>query len=96
MFLKAKEYFDTNNQVDADVLDVNSDGAVLAMDHSGIPSNKFAWLEFILGQNRSVKALGQVETIKDVESGVVISFAFKHIFPDDRKVLMDYLGVIAA
>lgn len=92
MFLKAREYFDADNQVDADVLDVTSDGAVLAMDHRGIPSNKFAWLEFMLGQNRSVKALGRVETIETADTGVVVSFAFKHIFPDDRKVLLDYLG----
>ena len=92
MFLKAREYFDNNNQVDADVLDVNTDGAVLAMDPSGIPSNKFAWLEFILGQNRSVKALGKVNSVENAESGVVVRFAFKHIFPDDRKALMDYLG----
>ena len=92
MCLKAKEYFDTDSQVDADVLDMNSEGAVLAVDKSGIPSKKFAWLEFLLAQNRSVKALGRVETIESGDSGVVISFVFKHIFPDDRKLLLDYLS----
>ena len=90
--IKAKEYFGTDTQVDAEVLDMALDSAVIAVGNNGIPSKKFAWLEFLLGQNRSIKVLGQVKTVEPKETNVIVSFALKHVFPRDRQLLVDYLG----
>ncbi len=90
--MKAKEYFGTDTQVDAEVLDVGLDSAVIAVGDNGVPAKKFAWLEFLLGQNRSIKVLGQVETVEPRDTNVIVRFAFKHVFPSDRRLLLDYLG----
>jgi len=91
MFLKVREYFDDTNR-DADVIDVTPEGAVLAVPRDAIPSKNFAWLEFLLGQNTTIKALGRVETVEHRDSAVVVKFVFKYMFPADRRVFLAFLS----
>jgi hypothetical protein len=92
MLMKVKEYFD-NKDKEAGVISMTTTEAVIAVDSAdGVPPKRFAWLEFLLGQDKRVKVLGRVEDVKPADTGMIVRFVFKHVFPDDRRVLMSYLS----
>jgi hypothetical protein len=83
-----KEIFGPNHVVNAVGHQLTSEGMVLHGAAVPPEQHRFLWLEFQLpGQTSHVKALGEVVNREDEQ----VQVRFKHLFPDHRKQLSEFL-----
>lgn len=68
---------------------IDADGVRLR-DPEAVPRARFVWLDLDLPGGEPVRALGEVLPRRDATS-LALDIKFKHLFPDDRRRLLQAL-----